>query len=289
MSQIPRSILRHIEIELSAKITGNSSIGGGCINQASELITDKGNFFMKWNTAQQFPGMFTSEARGLRLLQSKKCIDIPGVIVNDEVENYQFIVLEFIRGRNQRKNFWQTLGERLAALHRNTYHQFGLDHDNYIGALPQQNTWADSWPEFFIHQRLDVQLALYQKNNTSEVSLRKRFELLYRKLPDLLPEEKPALLHGDLWSGNLMVNEAGEPALIDPAVYYGHREAELAFTRLFGGFNAEFYASYHDSFPFEPGIDSRIDIYNLYPLMVHANLFGGGYINQVNSIIQKFE
>lgn len=286
MQQIPQPILEQLETTLDVRVSGFNPASGGCINNGGELQTNAGSYFIKWNNANRFPNMFKAEAIGLELLYSKKCISIPNVILVDEVDGLQFICMEFIRSAPPVKKYWSILGERLAILHKNSSEQFGLDHDNYIGSLAQNNTFRKSWIDFFIEQRLEVQLLLGEKNKLVDASMRKKFDALHKRLNELLPEEKPALLHGDLWSGNLHTNQKGEPCLIDPAVYYGHREAELAFTKLFGGFDLEFYEAYNDELPIEPEFDQRIEIYNLYPLLVHANLFGAGYIRQVRQILQ---
>lgn len=287
MPTIPPVVRSLIERNLSVKINGFHPASGGCINSGGELITSSGSYFIKWNDANRYPDMFQTEMKGLRLLASAKCISVPevfGVYTDGET---QLIVMEFIQSRHRQKNFWKLLGERLAALHKNSNTEYGLDQNNYIGSLPQRNSYKARWIDFFIEERLEFQLLLAEKNNRVEASLRRQFEALYKKLPELLPNEDPSLLHGDLWSGNLMVNSTGEPSLIDPAVYYGHREAELAFTTLFGGFESEFYLAYKAAFPLIPGFDQRIDLYNLYPLLVHVNLFGGSYLNQIKRILQK--
>lgn len=288
MHQFPISLKARVENQLHCKVTGFYTVSGGCINHGGELVTDRGNYFLKWNHAHRYPGMFSAEAKGLTLLCSTKGIHIPKVVLVDEVEDKQFIVMEFVRAAQPKKNYWALLGERLAQLHRNTTTQFGLDHDNYIGSLHQSNSFSKDWIQFFIEQRLDKQVSLAESNSRMEKGQRSRFDTLYKKLPELLPVEIPALLHGDLWNGNVTVNENGEPCLIDPAAYYGHREIELAFTRLFGGFGGEFYEAYDASFPLLPGFTERVDIYNLYPLMVHVNLFGGGYLQQAERILKRY-
>jgi fructosamine-3-kinase len=145
--------------------------------------------------------------------------------------------------------------------------------------LLQSNEYTANWIDFFIEKRLKAQAGLAFYNGEIPRSLYDKFNDLYNKLPELLPSEKPALLHGDLWSGNVIVGSNGHVSLIDPAVYYGNREAEIAFTKLFGGFSSAFYDAYNEAFPLEKGFEERIDIYNLYPLLVHVNLFGSGYIN----------
>jgi fructosamine-3-kinase len=265
-----------------------SFTGGGCINNGGKLTTSHGTYFLKWNDAAKFPNMFRAEAKGLKLLAESKSIYIPEVIGTGEAGSFQFLVLDFIHASHRGRHYWRDFGAQLAALHRNTSSSFGLDHNNYIGSLSQQNTPCTSWIDFFIHNRLDAQIRLAERAALIDKSHRRNFETLYTQLPDLLPTEKPALLHGDLWSGNIMVNQHGAPGLIDPAVYFGHREMDIAMTQLFGGFNPEFLEVYHEAFPLAPGVKDRLQLYNLYPLLVHVNLFGGDYLAQVNSILRRF-
>jgi len=267
----------------STSIKSFSALSGGCINPGGRLHTTVGNFFLKWNNATRYAGMFASEAKGLKVLSATHAIRVPKVIFQDEVGGYQFLMLELVEEKSVASGFWRKLGEQLAALHRFSEDAFGLSFSNYIGSLPQSNSQQTDWVEFFIGQRLLPQLDLLRST-----PLRQRFEKLFQQLPGLLPVEKPSLLHGDLWSGNLLRDESGRPCLIDPAVYYGHREAELAFTRLFGGFDVAFYESYNIAFPMHPGFEERVDLYNLYPLLVHTNLFGGGYQRQVETILRQF-
>ena len=165
---------------------------------------------------------------------------------------------------------------------------FGLDHDNYIGSLPQSNHQHTSWVEFFIEERLEKQIALAKNSGALNNSTIQQFNNLFKRLKEIIPEEKPSLLHGDLWNGNYMLAADGCACLIDAAVYYDHREMDLAMTRLFGGFPEEFYESYHETFPLSSGFEERVDIHNLYPLLVHVNLFGGSYISQVKSVLSRF-
>lgn len=285
---IPFSVLSLLESKLNCKIKAFKPASGGCINQGGEFVTDAGSYFLKWNDATRYPKMFKTEAAGLNLLRSKKCIHIPEVILTDESDGIQFILMEFIRQAYRTKNYWSELGEQLAKLHKSSESYFGLPHDNYIGSLSQSNTKRYSWSDFFIHHRLEPQLELARKSGKADHTLCNQFDRLYEKLPDMMPDENPSLLHGDLWSGNIMVNDAGSPALIDPAVYYGAREAELAFTTLFGGIDQEFYDAYQGVFPLQMGFEQRIDLYNLYPLLVHANLFGGGYVSHLSRVLKRY-
>lgn len=288
LSSVPSVILEQLAESVGSDPTDFSFCGGGCINHGGRLKTRAGDLFLKWNDAAKFPGMFAAEAEGLKLLRNAGAIHIPEVITEGVAGTWQFLVLEFVEERPRAGTYWTDLGQQLASLHKHTIATYGLDHDNYIGSLPQRNTPAEKWTDFFITQRLEFQVKLAVNDRKLNAESVRLFDALYNKLGDLLPEEKPCLLHGDLWSGNLIINDKGKPCLIDPAVYYGHREAEIAFTTLFGGFSAEFYKSYHEAFALEPGYAERFDIYNLYPLLVHVNLFGGGYVSQVVSILRQW-
>jgi len=272
------------------QVTGMSPIGGGCINDAQRVETDNGRFFMKYNSASRYPGMFEAEARGLTLLESAGCLKVPSVVGYGETGRDSLLVLEYIVSAGQQDGFWQDFGKGLAQLHQQEPGdgKFGLDHDNYIGSLPQRNRHHASWTDFFIAERLEAQLKMARDDGRAGKELTAMFGKMYRFLPDFFPEEPPALLHGDLWSGNYMTGEEGEPVIIDPAVYYGHRYMDLGMSKLFGGFSTAFYEAYDEHYPLEKGWQEGIEIANLYPLMVHVNLFGGGYLGQVKSKIRQF-
>ncbi|WP_276367965.1 fructosamine kinase family protein [Chryseolinea sp. H1M3-3] len=292
ISRVPVNVLEGVGELLKIPVSSFldfSFISGGCINEGGQLKTSLGKFFLKWNNDKKFPGMFEAESRGLKLLRKQQAIKIPDVIGNGTRSPHQFLLLEFIEQKTQIKNYSQHLGQRLAALHRCTAPSFGLDHNNYIGSLQQFNQFHSSWIDFFINQRLNIQLKFAIDNGRVSPDWIQKFQSLYLKLPSLLPQEKPCLLHGDLWSGNLITDDKGEPCLIDPAVYYGNRESDLAMTKLFGGFDEEFYGSYDETFPLQSGYQKRADLYNLYPLLVHVNLFGGSYIHSVETILRAFK
>ncbi len=272
------------------QVTGMKPTGGGCINDAQLVDTEKGKFFMKHNSASRYPGMFEAEARGLQLLEASGCLKVPAVVGHGETNSHCILVLEYIAAAAQKPGFWQEFGEGLARMHQQHPGdgRFGLDHDNYIGSLPQGNRTHSDWISFFISERLGAQVKLARDNGRAGKELSAMFEKLYRFLSDFFPEEPPALLHGDLWSGNYMTGEEGEPAIIDPAVYYGHRYMDLGMSKLFGGFSRAFYEAYDDIYPLEKGWQEGIDIANLYPLMVHVNLFGGGYLRQVKGVLRRF-
>lgn len=289
LDAIPSPVREAIRDKLQlASLQNFSIVSGGCISPGGKLTTSRGDYFIKWNYCATYPSMFETEAKGLRILHGAQSIRVNQVMGLDEIEVFQFIILEWINSSPETKNFWTMLGQQVAALHQHTSPSFGLDHDNYIGSLRQSNNPRNSWSDFFIHQRLEPQIKLATDNHHPVLSLRKKMEMVYKKMSTILPEEKPALVHGDLWGGNLLADEKGYPCLIDPAVCFGHREAELAYTQLFGHFDPQFYHVYNESFPLEPGFKERADLYNLYPTLVHVNLFGGGYVQKAESIVNRF-
>ncbi|REE05740.1 fructosamine kinase family protein [Marinoscillum furvescens] len=262
-------------------------LSGGCINNAVKTVTNEGTYFIKFNDNID-EDMFEKEALGLSLLKAANHLQIPDVIGIGQVGPNHYIILEHINKAAPSADFWEDFGQNLAKLHRQTAPTFGLDHNNYIGKLPQRNDQEPGWLDFFIQHRLEVQLGLALYNDHIDEAFANRFRQIYPILPGIIPEEPPAMLHGDLWSGNFMVGPGGKACLFDPAVYYGHREIELAFTKLFGGFDPAFYHGYHEQYPVEPGFDQRMDIYNLYPLLVHVNLFGTSYLTGVEATLRRF-
>ncbi|HEX6889727.1 MAG TPA: fructosamine kinase family protein [Chryseolinea sp.] len=287
-SNVRQSVAHALKLKGPEELRDFAFSGGGCINQGGKLKTDAGTFFLKWNSAKRFPSMFRAEAKGLTLLKTTEAIEIPAVITVGEDDDFQYILLDFIEQGPQAQFYWKHLGSRLATLHKTTNTEFGLDHENYIGSLQQFNTTSQSWIDFFIHQRLNVQVKRAVDSGLAGGQMMKAFETLYPKLTSLLSEEKPALLHGDLWSGNIITSSKGEPCLIDPAVYFGCREVDLAMTRLFGSFPTEFYNAYHQTYPLLPDYEDRFDLYNLYPLLVHLNLFGIQYKSAIMGILNRF-
>ena len=276
------------KLEKEVLFQKSDPVGGGCINNTEKIETSSGNFFLKYNDAKQFPGMFDAEAKGLKLLREANEIFVPEVICLGEERDESFLVLELVRSGRRQRNFFEDFGKRLAKLHKHTSGGFGLDHDNYIGSLPQRNWPHDNWVDFFVEERLEQQIKLACDSNVLSRSFIPQFNNLFRRLNEIFPDEKPALVHGDLWSGNFMTAPDGFACIIDPAVYFGFREMDIAMSKLFGGFPAEFYDSYNSEFPMEKGWQLRADICNLYPLMVHVNLFGGGYVYDVQSILKRF-
>jgi fructosamine-3-kinase len=283
-------VLNLLEKKLSRKVelASTSSVGGGSINDAFRFNTNAGSFFIKKNSASRFPQMFEKEILGLDLLASAKEIPVPEVVGSGVDGDESFLILRFIESARKSNNFWENFGKNLANLHKHSAAYFGLDHDNYIGSLFQSNQKHASWAEFFREERLAAQVKLARDNGKMGRETVNSFERFYLKIEEIFPIEPPALIHGDLWGGNFMVDEKGEATIIDPAVYFGHREMDLGMSQLFGGFSHEFYEAYYRQYPLEKGWQNRMDYCNLYPLMVHVNLFGGGYLGSVNSILRKF-
>lgn len=232
--------------------------------------------------------MFKKEANGLKLLEEAGVIEIPKVLMADEDGHHAFLLLNYIDSAVEKEDFWDDFGEKLAKLHKVKSEQFGLDHDNYMGSLKQYNSFHQSWVEFFIAQRLERQIILAREESRIGKSDVLAFERLYKRLEEIFPPTLPSLLHGDLWSGNFIVGPSGLACLIDPAVYYGHPEIDIAMTTLFGGFSNRFYEAYNRHNPLEKGWRERLPIYNLYPLLVHVNLFGGSYLGSVKEVLKRF-
>jgi len=274
--------------EPAFKIHSCSPLGGGSINQVYKINTGSGIFCLKFNQASRFPQMFETEARGLSLLRNAKEIRIPRVITVQTLERYSYILLEYIEAAPKQSCFMQNLGRSLAKLHGNRADLFGLDHDNYMGALPQSNAEHQTWISFFIEERIEIQVKLARDAGLLSSENQQSFQRLYKRLETFFPYEKPSLVHGDLWNGNVIVSETGNACLIDPAVYFGHREIDIAMTTLFGGFGGDFYKSYQEAFPMEQNWEERLEVYNLYPLLIHLNLFGTGYLGSILSVLKKF-
>lgn len=291
---IPEKVLHSItsflkeELDRFISVKGISSIRGGSINEAFKINTSGGCFFVKMNESQAFPNMFAKEVRGLNLLHDSKTLRIPKTLHYETCCQHTYLLLEYVESGNPTQESWRQFGEQLAQMHRDSNDYFGLDHDNYMGSLPQNNIPHEIWSEFFIEERLERQLKLAIDNASLDKRMIKSFEKLYSRLSTFFPPEPPALVHGDLWSGNFLFDQAGQVVLIDPAVYFGHREVDIAMSTLFGQFDDEFYHAYHGAYPMETGWKERLDIYNLYPLLIHVNLFGGGYAESVKRIIKRF-
>jgi len=264
-------------------------LSGGDINEVYSVCTSKKACVIKLNKADLFPQMLEKEGQGLTLIAATETLKTPAVIDYGTIDNVQFLALEKIEPGAANKKTWTIFGEQLAYLHLNTTAQFGLDHNNYIGSLVQQNGLCNTWAEFLITQRLQPMIKMAVNQGDINYVEAKIIEPFYKRIDELYPDEKPALLHGDLWSGNYLVDKSGAPVLIDPAVYYGHREMDIGMMHLFGGFAPELFDSYHTTYPLEKGWKDRVALNQLYPLLVHVNLFGRSYWEQVAAILRRYE
>lgn len=266
----------------------SKAISGGCINQAWKITDSAGQtWFIKENRPSLF-SMFEAEATGLEAIGKSQTIRAPKAICFGQTREFSYLVLEYIPMRGE-INQAQT-GEQLAALHRTTNpnKQFGWEIDNTIGSTPQHNTPHKNWTTFWRTERLTFQLNLAKQKGYSDKDYEaglKLAENLHRFFADYQPP--PSLLHGDLWGGNCASGPAREPVIFDPALYYGDRETDIAMTELFGGFNQKFYDAYHAAWPLDPGYKTRKTLYNLYHILNHYNLFGGGYATQAASMTQR--
>jgi protein-ribulosamine 3-kinase len=261
-------------------------VGGGCINQALRLEGADGScYFVKLNDANNLK-MFEAESAGLAQIAATHTVRVPQPVVYGTVGRQAFLVLEHL-DLNGSGNA-HLLGEQLAALHRSTANQFGFGHNNFIGTTPQPNDWSSDWISFWREQRLGFQLDLAARNGYKGMLQESGHELMER-LPEFFGgyQPQPSLLHGDLWGGNHAYTADGTPVIFDPAPYYGDREADLAMTELFGGYGPAFYAAYRAHYPLDAGYATRKNLYNLYHILNHANLFGGGYARQAEEMMRR--
>lgn len=286
----PSTLHQYLERALELKISAVQPIAGGDIHRAYRLTgADGRHWFVKTNRDKQAPIMFRTESQGLALLGASQAIRTPKVFGHGCTEDgHAYLLLEYIAPGYRNRLFWERFGQALANLHGNTSALFGFAHDNFIGRLPQSNSRQETWPEFYAEERLWPQMLMARELGYFNAAAEQQLDRLCNQLSWHCPEEPPALCHGDLWSGNFLCDAAGFPVLIDPAACFVHREMDLAMSRLFGGFDPAFYAAYEAAWPLEPGFEQRVEIYQLYYLLVHVNLFGGGYVDSVQRILERF-
>jgi protein-ribulosamine 3-kinase len=282
-------ISEHISSTTGRPFSPNArnSVGGGCINAAYSIEGSGQRYFVKINDAAH-AAMFEAEAAGLQEIAAAQAIRVPLPICYGTAEDTCYLVLEYIDMGSGGNAAAQTLGRQLAALHRASAPRFGWSIANTIGATPQVNSWSDSWLDFWRERRLGYQLELAARNGFGGGLQRKGEQLLARVgsfFHGYAPV--PSLLHGDLWGGNWAIDLDGSPVVFDPAVYYGDREADIAMTELFGGFPPSFYAAYREAWPLHQGYAVRKTLYNLYHVINHLNLFGGGYQRQAEQMMEQ--
>ncbi|MBS3964362.1 MAG: fructosamine kinase family protein [Methylomonas sp.] len=283
------SLVRHLQSVTGQALVACRShgIGGGDINAAYRLQAAGVDWFIKTNRAE-LATMFAAEAAGLQELAAQRQLRVPNVVCHGSDGHQAFLALEYIELTRLHGNAAARLGQQLAALHRAPQAFFGWHIDNAIGSTPQHNDRSNDWLAFWQTIRLGKQLQ-FAAHNGFTGTLQRNGEKLLGVLPlffsGYLPH--PSLLHGDLWAGNAAADSQGNPVIYDPACYYGDREADLAMTELFGGFSADFKAAYHDNYPVDPGYTVRKTLYNLYHILNHLNLFGGGYLRQAEQMIES--
>ncbi len=288
---LPAAAASLLEATFRTRIMDAQAVGGGCIAHAARVETEDGPLFVKWSSAEA-AATFPAEAAGLNALRQAAS----GLVVPEPLFLYEgdagvpgVLVLEWIEPGARGDGFWEAFGAGLAQMHRHTGEQYGFERDNFIGRLPQQNTWHESWPAFYRTRRIEPQVRFARATGTWNERWSRHLDRMLNRLEDVLPgAPAPSILHGDLWSGNFLVTERGTAALVDPAAYYGHREADLAMTELFGGFDRRFYAAYEEAGSLEPGYEVRRQVYNLYHLINHLNHFGARYAGSVEEVLKRF-
>jgi len=273
----------------AVKLINSGSVGGGCINNALKLSTSAGNFFLKWNASAP-RDMFAKEAAGLiEMSRANSSLIIPKVVFYSEQNDFPgLLLMEFLSSAGNTSGFDEQLGRGLAQLHRKSTNAFGFRHSNYCGTTVQENTWTETWPQFFACHRIDALVKQIRKVRGMSTDNSKVYDKLLGRIPLRLSHETiPSLIHGDLWSGNYMYTANG-PALIDPACYYADREMELGMMKLFGGFSPKVWSSYQEEWPLPEGWKERIALYQLYHVLNHYLLFGGSYGWQALEIAKSY-
>ncbi|MFC4078363.1 fructosamine kinase family protein [Salinithrix halophila] len=287
------TLKRMVEETIGSPVLHPHPVSGGEISDAFRLETEEGRYFLK--VRKKAPaGLFAVEAAGLTKLDVSDQIRIPRVIAHGitEEDKTGWILLEWLESDPQTPSpqAAEDLGRGLAEIHRTTAPSFGLEHDNFIGTLPQKNGYLEEWTTFYRERRLRPQIERARRQNRLPSARERGLTRLMDRLDEWIgyPEIQPSLLHGDLWGGNWIIDKEGVPCLIDPATYYGHREVDLAFTQLFGGFPAAFYDAYQEAWPLDPGFEDRKPLYQLFYLLVHLNIFGESYGNGVDQVWKRF-
>ncbi len=285
---IPLTISTYLQDFHQSDISDFRSVGGGSINYCFRYQAGSVNFFIKYNNVEQFPDIIKCELEGLKAISQTHSIAIPEIIVYDQVANLEFLVLEYIEQGRPTPQVWEKFSENLAKLHQNSNDYYGWSKNNYIGSLNQSNKNHNDFISFFQKERLQPQIDLAIGKGLLQNNDVDAFEKLFAYLPEIIPDARPSLVHGDLWNGNFIVSNSGIPYLIDPSIQYNFRETDIAFTHMFGGFDERFYESYHAYFPLASGFSERVKIYNLYPLLVHLNLFGSSYLSSIQSVLKFY-
>ncbi len=296
---LPQALTETLASTLSAPVHAVQCLGGGAISNVARISVGRERYVVKWftqapSTPPGWPSPFAAEAYALAKIEVTNTVRVPHVVVQAEAQDHcpPFILLQWIEQHAQadQRAAGETLGQQLAALHRVGAHAFGWEHGNYIGLAPQPNTWTTSWTQFWAEQRLGAQMNLLQQAGRLSPQRAQRLEELIQWLPTWIDDQvvQPSLLHGDLWGGNWLISTNNTPVLIDPAAYYGDREAELAMCHLFGGFPPRFFRAYDEAWPPAPGRDECIPLYQLYHLLNHLLGFGESYSAHVDAVLRRY-
>ncbi|MCA0153434.1 fructosamine kinase family protein [Winogradskyella vincentii] len=279
---------RHIEDLLDTSIVGSRSLSGGDTASVYKLdFADKTSSILKYSRNIGSVNMFEAEVSGLQHIASTNTIATPSILNYGTHSDISFILMEYVKGKSPSKEDYEKLGYQLAQLHFHTSDNFGLDDDNFIGSLEQKNNLIDNWVDFYSEQRLGFQIKMAIIKGLLINSEIPSIDDIKTCLQSYCKKVKPSLIHGDLWNGNFIVSEDGRPYLIDPSVSYSHSEMDIAMSRLFGGFDSSFYQAYHNEKPITEYYEERIEIYQLYYLLVHLNIFGTSYYGSVKRILNN--
>jgi fructosamine-3-kinase len=285
-----RALAERIGAELGSAVVRSSALSGGDINAAHELVLRDGRHVFVKTQARALPQLFAHEASGLRWLAAAGALRVPEVLASSDEPGAAFLALAFVQCAAPRRDYAELLGRGLAALHRSGAPGFGLDYDNYLATLPQLNQRLPTWPRFYAERRLQPLLERAVAHGWASARMRRGLERVIENMEQWCGEpEPPARLHGDLWGGNALCDEQGAPVLIDPAVYGGHREIDLAMMRLFGGFSQHVFDAYDEAYPLSAGHEERVPLYQLYPLLAHVNLFGSSYVASLERALGALE
>ena len=285
---LSHEFLEYLSNLLELKIENIQSVSGGDISSAFLVQTSSKKFFLKVNNKKIALEMFTAEAKGLKAISNTKTIAVPKIIALDSFKIDSFLLMECIDSKRATSKDLELFGKQLAQLHQISSDEFGFDSNNFIGSLHQSNNKHKTWNDFYIEERLIPQLELAKSKGLLNPKEIPNKELLKEKCLPYFKNVTPSLLHGDLWSGNYLISTEGVPCLIDPATYYGHNEVDIAMSKLFGGFGQSFYDSYFKIIPKDELTDDRIQLYQLYYLLVHLNLFGSSYYSSVKQILRQY-
>ena len=282
-------LIEHISRLTHKQFQTIQPLSGCSISSAYFLKWEKGAYFLKVNTNNDALEMFRAEQKGLLAIEETATIAVPKVHLVDVYDNKAYLLMDYVDSKSASGNDYKALGTQLAKLHLNQKDKFGFTSDNFIGSLPQSNTQHSDWSNFYWHERIAPQLELAKQSKLLKATEMISEQTAISVFEELLGKDvSPSVLHGDLWAGNYLIAADGTPYLIDPATYWGHSMGDIAMSRLFGGFGSEFYSSYHNIIPKADNYNAQIDLYQLYFLLVHLNLFGRSYYGSVAAILEGY-